>query len=198
MMRTPLLMIISVLCFWAGNLAIAQEPAKTPVKTASKQSFDDFSVIVNTNIFIRRKNPSKNDHANDDADQTAKPAAPTPVINTYLLYGIILENDDQFTAMFEHTQTHTLKSTHVGDKLDVFDISSMSMSSVIFTLPDGRTVEQFVGQTVDANGHIQQATGWQASSPSTTSTPAVSAEKELSILEKLRRKRESQLNKDQP
>lgn len=181
------LMMLAILC----APAFSQEQTTKP--KPSQLTFDDYRVIVDTNIFVQKKDPPKHNQSSAPNDSTPKnKTVPTPDIDMYLLFGIILENDDQFTAMIEHKQSKTLKSLHVGDKLDVFDITSMTISSVIFTLPDNHTVEIFVGQSIDANGETQHPSGWQATA--TTDTPA--NDKELSILEKMRKRRESQLKKD--
>ncbi|MAX23123.1 MAG: hypothetical protein CMJ19_01350 [Phycisphaeraceae bacterium] len=174
---------------------------------SSKPSFADYQEVVDTNIFIRRKPiPKRNPQTEAQTPTTEAPPPPAPV-NKYLLCGIIIENDDRFTAMIEDALTHTLQSVHIGDKVNVFEITSMTISSVILSLPDGRNAELFIGQSIDANGNLLQS-GWIPTAKSTSSgsdsgqssgseTKAAepASEKELSILEKLRRRRESQLNK---
>lgn len=209
MKRTFVMTICCVLCM--ANAVLAEDVKKemtesTPAPAKpGKESFADYQAVTTVNIFIRRKPVSKNSHTENNNTSTAVTPPPPPV-NTYLLCGIIIENDDRVTAMIEDSQTHTLRSVHVGDKLDVFEIPAMTISSVHLNLPGGRTVELFIGQTIDAHGVIQQ-TGWTPTSNSATpETPDSSgtsgsaapsnepaSEKELSILEKLRRKRESQL-----
>lgn len=186
----------------------AQTEPTPQVVTPIKATFDDFQSVMDVNIFIRRKPVSKNKPSANNQIKPVETAAPPPPVNTYLLCGIIIENDDRFTAMIEDSQTHTLRSLHIGDKLDVFEIPSMSISSINLNLPGGSSAELFIGQTIDANGHILQ-TSWiptansatpgspgNSGSSSAASSDAPPSEKELSILEKLRRKRESQLKKE--
>ena len=160
-----------------------------------EQTFEDYHVIIDTNIFVQKKDtPKRNPTEKTDEVSPQNESVKTPDVDTYLLFGIILENDDQFTAMIEHKQSKSLKSLHIGDKLDLFDITAMTISSVVFTMPDNRTVELFVGQSLDANGNIGHVNGLQ----SPTAQTALSSDKELSILEKMRQRRDSQLKKDQP
>lgn len=201
-MKTIALIILGLLMMFTAVQLHAEE---TIAKKPEKQTFDKFTQIVDTNIFIRRKAIDKNHPTNGDGSAKPAEAPPPPPVNKYLLCGIIIENDDRFTAMVEDSQTHTLRSLHIGDKLDVFEIPSMTISNVVLNMPDGRAIELFIGQTIDANGHVLQSPSWiptantsTSGSGSTVSPTAPASENELSILEKLRRKRESQLNKDKP
>ncbi len=198
--------LMFVMLFSSTNVFGQTSDNKSKDKS-TKPSFADYQVVVDTNIFIRRKPVPKRTTQNEA--QTPTTAAPPPVapVNKYLLCGIIIENDDRFTAMIEDALTHTLQSLHIGDKVNVFEITSMTISSVVLSLPDGRSAELFIGQSIDANGNLLQS-GWiptaKSAAPSTDSgqssdsekdTAQPTNEKELSILEKLRRRRESQLNK---
>ncbi|MFG0249021.1 MAG: hypothetical protein ACF8OB_09055 [Phycisphaeraceae bacterium JB051] len=201
---TGCLMVVMLFC--SANLFAQTSDNKSKDKT-TKPSFADYQVVVDTNIFIRRKPAPKRSPQTETQTPTQVAPPPAAPVNKYLLCGIIIENDDRFTAMIEDALTHTLQSLHLGDKVNVFVITSMTISSVVLSLPDGRSAELFIGQSIDANGNLLQS-GWipTAKSASTSSDANTSpssksgeaqptSEKELSILEKLRRRRESQLNK---
>ena len=199
------LIVMATCCVMMLSGSLLAEDAKTDAP--SKPSFEEFAAVVQTNIFIRRKPVPKRQPSNKTTQVSTTVQAPAPPVNTYLLCGIIIENDSRFTAMIEDSQTHTLRTLHINDKLDVFEIPAMSISSIHLNLPDGQSVELFIGQTIDANGQILQSAGWVPTSSSATpgesgssaksdSATSPPSEKELSILEKLRRKRESQLKKD--
>jgi hypothetical protein len=203
-------MLIAMTLLFTGNVN-AKSDDTTPTKK-TKPSFSEYQVVIDTNIFVSRKPAPKYQPKNESQTPTQIAPPPAPV-NKFLLCGIIIENDDRFTAMIEDSLTHTLRSVHIGDKVDVFEIASMTISSVLFNVPDGRTVELFIGQSIDANGNLLQS-GWipsaKSAAPGSPGSPGIpgstsssggsdaakpTSEQELSILEKLRRRRETQLNK---
>ena len=180
-----LLTLTIAVCF----TAIA-DPQTAPKVATDPPAWDQYQALVNQNIFVRNRNKPRPAGDQDKQAETIE----TPPAPHLILRGIV-QRDQSFIAFIENTKTEKITTTHTGDQLDNCKIINLSLTSMQFTTKE-QAYTISVGQMLSSqNQTSQQNYLFESTTPDTNANDDTATEK-LSIIERLKRKREAQLKKD--
>lgn len=175
------------------------EPAAITDPNAATQpnSWASFDIILKRNIFSRQRMPARR------AEQAVRVAPPAPNPESYyVLRGVVQENDE-FIAFIEDTQTNTVLRLRRGDRVARGTIKTLTLDGLEYQMEEKTTVvrmgldfEGGVGSV--ATGRITSlttapaptATG-QAAAQTPAAAPPSGAESD--ILKRLMEQRKQQL-----
>lgn len=189
-----------IVALWteAGQCQRSRRRASQPVEVAdpnapvNPNSWESFGIILKRNIFSRSRMPYSERPAVQEAPRvTRNPEA------YYMLKGVVQE-DDQFIAFIEDTQSGTVLRLKQGDPVARGAIKTVTLDGIEYQMEDKTTV---VRLGLDLEGGYGAMTASQmvdlvTSSPSTpapSSTPAPASGDTSDILKRLMEQRKQQL-----
>lgn len=163
-----------------------------------RNSWASFDVILNRNIFSRQRTSARR---TEEIRESRSVVAPNPE-SYYLLKGVVQENDD-FIAFIEDTQSGTVLRLRRGDPVARGTIKTLTLDGLEYQMEEKTVVVRMGlnlegGQGVPATGQILNLAPAPASS--TSGQPAPSSPKpsapsgaEADILKRLMEQRKQQL-----
>ena len=188
---TPAAVVILMLVGAASTGSSDSAPA-----IADPPNWDRYDEVVDLNIFVRQRGrrPEPRERPRDDAPV----AMPAPRL---VLRGVS-RRGDMWIAFVEDIRSEQMLKVTSGDELNGGRVESVSITGINYSYGKA-TVDVAVGGMIGAG---RRGSGTAASSEAPADSPASSAasatpdaagkaDKTMSILERLRRKREAQLGK---
>ena len=170
--------------------------AADPNAVAKPNSWASFDIILKRNIFSRQRRPARRE------EQVERAAPPAPNVESYyVLRGVVQENDD-FIAFIEDTQTGTVLRLRRGDPVARGTIKALTLDGLEYQMED-KAVRVELG--LDLEGGHGSSTSSQMMdftaipAPSTTGQPAQTpaatppSGAEADILKRLMEQRRQQL-----
>jgi len=172
-------------------------PASDPNAAAPANSWASFDIILQRNIFSRQRRPVRRQET-----VVERPVRPAPNPESYyLLRGVVQENDD-FIAFIEDTQTSTVLRLRRGDPVARGTIKTLTLDGLEYQMEDKTTVVHLGRDLEGGHGNLTASqmmdfSAMPASSPTgqpsqtTPTTPPSGAEAD--ILKRLMEQRRQQL-----
>ena len=166
--------------------------------SAEPPAWERYEQVVDLNIFVRSRGRRSSPTRREGAQDAAPVAMPAP----HLVLRGVSRRGDAWIAFVEDIRSERVLRVTSGDELNGGRVESVSIAGIKYRYGEA-TVDVIVGGMVGGSRSAPdaavsaEATG-DSSTSSTTgakSAAAGKADKESSILERLRRKREAQLGK---
>ncbi len=171
--------------------------AADPNVVVSESDWAGYAIILNRNIFSRTRVSARQQRAREE---------PRPVVRPnpeayHLLKGVVQENDD-FIAFIENTQTGAVLQLRRGDAVARGTIKTLTLDGLEYEMEDKTTVVRMgfdlegghgvmtTGQMYELAGSVPASTGQPAqTSPATTAPSGDTAD----IVKRLMEQRQRQL-----
>jgi hypothetical protein len=189
--HSKIYVIATLLCLLAAPAFSEQEPSP-------QNTWDEYEVIVNKNIFSRNRwQQARRTAEQGRANAPDRARAPE---SFFVLRGIT-RDEDGFIAFIEDTRTYNMARTRVGDSVTEGTVKNMTLDHMAFEL-NGETRQIEIG--MDLGGTAPQATSISPAAfvPSVDISPQVgtnfgkaapSKEEAEDILKRLRERRQREL-----
>lgn len=151
-------------------------------------SWDSYQSIVNQNIFVRsRTKPKLSNVVDEQRDRIDVPSAPQ-----LILRGIV-QRGETFIAFIENNRTGKIITAHCGDEFDGYQVEKISLTNLQFTA-ENQTFTIDIGQKFATHSQSSAMDSYfEATIPDDDSNDS---SEQLSVIERLRQKRQAQLGKD--
>lgn len=198
--RFAALALAAALCLAASTAAHAQRRTTrdstrgAPPADVEQADGDDYSILETRNIFLRDRSVPR--------QRVQTPAAPRPAPprpeRDIVLTGVV-RRDGEYVAFFENRRTGETSRLQVGDPLLQGRIAGIALDHVMYET-DSRSAQ--VGLGMDLDGAASSAAA-SATAPTPASTagagtpaaPSATPEDRASVLERLRQRRQQEMNR---
>ncbi len=163
----------------------AKEPVKAPEK-APASSWDKYKVLAERNLFLK-----------DRSHRSDRPRAPVYPPEHFITLRGIVRQGDEYVAFLEDARSGATTRVAAKSPAATGHIVSLGLDYVEYE-KDGKTAKITIGQNFEG-GEPAQSSGAVASSPGAASTatqaPTAASGEEATALERMRQRREKELNK---
>ncbi|MHC4430244.1 MAG: hypothetical protein ACYTBS_00255 [Planctomycetota bacterium] len=176
-----------------GHETIGPEEGARPV--GSSDSWDAFKIVLERNMFSRRRGPRV-----QRTSRQVPVAPPAPDPESYVVLKGIVQQDGEFIAFLEDTQSGQIRRVRQGDSVVRGKIKALTLDSIEYEFGD-RTVTVTMGSNLQGGLGGATFTGMYdltqtSSTPSaagTTESSVPATEDEAEILKQLMERRQQQI-----